>query len=308
MHSITVLLHALVIYESGKIVMRKLLILVLSGLILSTIIVVKKAGSLAAPQMSRVGKPPTTFPAQAIEIPNANGAVVAGWFAEGEVGKPGLLLLHSVRSDRREMLSRAHFLYEAGYSILMIDMQAHGETPGEQITFGFRESLDVHAAVRYLESLVHPQKVGAIGVSMGGAALLLGGSPVDADAVILEAVYSSIEKAVSNRISIRLGPFGHYLAPLFTWQIEPRLEVRLEDLSPLNEIGQLNAPVLIVGGTEDRHTSAEETQRLFEAARSPKELWLIEGAAHQNFHHYAGEEYERRILLFLRKYLEVEGA
>jgi fermentation-respiration switch protein FrsA (DUF1100 family) len=126
--------------------------------------------------------------------------------------------------------------------------------------------------------------------------------------VILEAVYSSIEEAVSNRISIRLGPFGHYLAPLFTWQIEPRLDVRLEDLSPLSEIGQLTAPVLIVGGTEDMHTRVEETQRMYDAARSPKQIWHIEGAPHQNFHQYAGEEYEKRVLSFVRRYLEGEGA
>lgn len=254
--------------------------------------------------MHSVGVPPNGFSAQSVEIQGANGKKVAGWFVAGESSKPGILLLHSVRSDRREMLGRGKFLREAGYSVLLIDMQAHGETPGENITFGFRESYDVRMAVSFLRSRVESRKVGVIGVSLGGAASLLGESPVEADAVILEAVYSSIEKAVKNRISLRLGIIGQYLAPLLTWQIEPRLGIPLEALSPLRTIGRLKAPVMIIAGTEDRHTMKEESRRLYEEAKEPKQLWLIEGAKHQNLHSYAGEEYEKRVLLFLQKHLE----
>ncbi|MCP4285755.1 MAG: alpha/beta hydrolase [Gammaproteobacteria bacterium] len=265
-------------------------------------------GSLADPQVGLVGVPPKGFQFESLEIERADGKKVAGWFVAGEIGKPGVLLLHSVRSNRKEMIGRAKFLVEAGYSALLIDMQAHGETPGENITFGFRESFDVRAAVNYLQRRVEPQKVGVIGVSLGGAAALLGESPVQADAVILEAVYSSIERAVENRISIRLGNVSKYLAPLLTWQIEPRLGISLEELSPLRAIGNLKAPVMIVAGIDDRHTKSEESRQLFEEACEPKQLWLIDGAKHENLHSYAGKEYEKRVLLFFRKHLEGANA
>jgi fermentation-respiration switch protein FrsA (DUF1100 family) len=116
-------------------------------------------------------------------------------------------------------------------------------------------------------------------------------------------VYSSIEAAVKNRIAMRLGDAGQYLAPLFTWQIEPRLEVPLEALSPLTAIRRLAAPVMIIAGTEDRHTTIEETRRLFYQAPEPKRLWLIEGARHQNLHAYAGAEYEKAVLGFFQRHL-----
>ena len=65
---------------------------------------------------------------------------------------------------------------------------------------------------------------------------------------------------------------------------------------------------MIVAGTEDRHTEVEETRQLFKEARSPKELWLVEGAEHENLHRYAGQEYEERVLQFLRKHLEKSNA
>ena len=284
--------------------MRKLLLILCGLLFLGVAWVFVVGGSFAEPQMRSVGDPPSDLPFETVAIPRDDGKRVAGWFAPGDNDKAGVLLLHGIRSDRRGMLGRARFLYEAGYSVLLIDMQAHGETPGEFITFGYRESRDVHAALDYLAARLKGRPIGIIGASMGGAATLLGDSPVDADAVVLEGVYSSIEDAVGNRLAIRLGEIGRWFAPLLFWQIEPRLDVALESLAPISFMDRLDAPVLVIGGSEDRRTLVPETRALFARARSPKQLWLVEGAKHQDFHRYANAGYERRVLDFFEKYLK----
>ena len=45
-------------------------------------------------------------------------------------------------------------------------------------------------------------------------------------------------------------------------------------------IGQLQVPVLMLHGTEDRVILPEEARRLYAAARQPKELIEVEGAGH----------------------------
>jgi fermentation-respiration switch protein FrsA (DUF1100 family) len=260
-------------------------------------------GSLASPRMHIVGEPPKGFNVEQVIIEASGGHTIAGWFVEGEPEKAGILLLHSVRSDRTEMIGRGKFLLKAGYSVLLIDMQAHGETHGKNITFGVKESEDAHAALDFLRRRVHRGKVGVIGISLGGAAALLGKSPIEADAVILEGVYSSIEKAVENRIAMRLGSLGAYLAPLLTWQIEVRLDIPIEDLSPVKAISILGSPVFIVAGSDDKRTVIAESRLLFERANDPKELWIIEGAKHQDFHKFAGKEYEKQVRRFFQKYL-----
>lgn len=261
------------------------------------------AGALAEPRLQDVKGPPDDLPFMALRIPRADGGSIAAWFAAGNAHRGGVLLVHGIRSDRRQMLGRARFLLAAGYSVLLIDLQAHGETPGQQITFGYRESFDVDAAADYLAARLSGRPVGVIGASLGGAAALLGNSPVGADAVVLEGVYSSIEKAVGNRLAIRFGEIGRWLAPLLVWQVEPRLGIRADELAPLAAIHRLNAPVMIIAGTEDRRTRLDESKALYLRAKSPKRLWLVNGARHEDFHRHSPADYERRVLDFFARHL-----
>lgn len=261
-------------------------------------------GILVNPKPSSVGQPPEGLPIEVVRISKDNGGLVHGWFLQGDSDKAGVLLLHGVRANRREMLGRARFLFSSGYSVLLIDMQAHGETFGEHITFGFLESIDARTAVEYLRDRVSSKKIGVIGSSMGGAAALLGDQPVDVDAVVLEAVFGTLEQAIENRIAIRLGSAGKILSPLLAIQLEPRLGIPLESISPANAVSNLRSPVLIVSGTEDRHALPSEAQAIYDAANQPKTLWLVDGAEHQDLHRYDEASYERKILKFFLESLE----
>ena len=116
-----------------------------------------------------------------------------------------MLLRHGIRENRLRMLPRASFLQEQGFSVLLFDLQAHGESPGRRITFGKLEALDAAAALRFVRGRVPGEQLGAIGVSLGAAAALLGPEPLGLDALVLEAVYPEIDSALANRLRARLG-------------------------------------------------------------------------------------------------------
>jgi fermentation-respiration switch protein FrsA (DUF1100 family) len=201
------------------------------------------------------------------------------------------------------MVDRALVLHAAGYSTLLIDFQATGESPGDAITFGWRERLDVIAAVQTLRRMLPGEPIGIIGTSLGGAATLLAAPVLDVEAVILEAVYPSIDVAVENRLRMRLGSLGAALSPLLLVQLRLRLGVSPSELKPVDRIALLRCPVLIIGGSVDQHTTAADTQRLYAAAREPKELWLIPDAAHVDYLRAGGEDYQQRVLAFFDRAL-----
>ena len=138
---------------------------------------------------------------------------------------------------------------------------------------------------------------------MGGAASLLATPPLEVDALILESVYPTIEEAISDRITMRLGAFGTILTPLLTYQLKPRLGVGPEELRPIEKARESHTPKFFIFGSEDRHTRIAESKRLFADAADPKEAWAIEGAGHIDLHEFSTVEYERRVLYFLERYL-----
>lgn len=267
---------------------------------------IKAGDELCRPIQRSVGSAPTDLPVEMITLQSASNEtieLVSGWVIHGTPGMGVVLLLHGLRNDRRQMLDRARFLFRTGYSIMLIDLPAHGESSGECITFGYREAEGVEAAMRYLAETFPHEKIAVIGVSLGAASLVLSKVSPAPSAVVLESMYPTIEEAIARRLQKRLGSLGSLLTPLFLWQLPIRLGVTADRLRPITNLAALHSPVLIMSGAEDLHPTVAETQRLFESANQPKELWIVEGAAHINLHAHNPAEYETRVFTFLHKYL-----
>jgi fermentation-respiration switch protein FrsA (DUF1100 family) len=127
------------------------------------------------------------------------------------------------------------------------------------------------------------------------------------NALVLEAVYPSIEIATRNRMQKYLGPIGAALTPLLLWQLHPRLGIDASDLRPIDRIKLVDCPVLIIAGEKDGNTRLSDTRALFSAAAAEKELWIVPNAGHVDLHNAARGEYERRVLGLLEKALGSQG-
>jgi len=258
---------------------------------------------LSQPAHRHVGSAPPDLDATPVDIQCSSGAHIRGWAVPGREGGGVVLLLHGVRADRREMIDRARFLKRQGFGALLIDLPAHGESDGDRITFGWREADGVRAALRYLSDRWPKEQVGVIGVSLGAASLVLSHPTPPPAAVVLESMYPTIADAVSDRLRIYLGAAGPTLAPVLLTQLPLRLGISPAQLRPAVEIADLHAPLLVAAGSVDRHTTLDETQRIFDSANGPKELWIVENAAHVDLHARSKPEYEARIGGFLALHL-----
>jgi uncharacterized protein len=284
--------------------MRRKLIIGAFGVLLIFLIAVWLAGSfLTAPANQTIGNLPADIAGNSVQFSSESGSTIHGWFIPGKKGMGAIALMHGVRANRLSMLERARFLSHAGYAVLLFDFQAHGESEGKNITFGHLESKDARAAINFLRLNAPGEKIGLIGISMGGASALLASPPLDVTAMVLEMVYPTIKQAINNRLTMRLGGWASVLTPLLSWQLKPRLGIDADALRPIDKVGSIRAPKLFIVGAEDRHTTLEESQQMFNAAGEPKELWVISGAGHVDLYSVSKDEYEQRVLGFFGKYL-----
>jgi alpha-beta hydrolase superfamily lysophospholipase len=239
--------------------------------------------------------------AKPVTFASDSGATVYGWWCPIQNAKGAVLLLPGIRANRLSMVERARFLRRAGYSVLLIDFQATGETKGDHITFGWRESQDVLAARDFIRQSNPKIPAAIIGSSLGGVAALLATPPLKIDALVLEEVYPTIEIAARNRMENYLGLFGRRLTPLLLNQLQWRLGVSASQLRPVDHIENVECPLLIISGENDRNTRPTDTRMLVERARNPKDVWFVPNVGHVDLHRAAREEYETRVLAFLAK-------
>ncbi|HEY4129797.1 MAG TPA: alpha/beta fold hydrolase [Gemmatimonadaceae bacterium] len=264
---------------------------------------------LASASPARIIAPPAQLDAHDVTFASGSGSRIHAWFSRGRAGGGAVLLLHGVGANRMSMLGRASFLHAAGFTVLAPDFQAHGESPGEHPTFGALESLDAAAAMGFLRSVVPGERVGVIGVSMGGAATLLGPGPLKANAFVLESVYPTIRQAVRDRLSTWFGPFswvGRQLTSTVIGVVGSEVGVSESELQPIDRIGEINAPLLLISGTADPYTPIVEAESLYAHAPPAKTFWAVQGAQHEDLYEYTPNEYRRRVEGFLAEWLRAD--
>lgn len=247
-----------------------------------------------------VGTPLDISPVyEEVTLTTADGLKISGWYIPG--AKPnGIVLVHGIDANRRAVLREAKILAEGGYHLLMIDLRAHGQSEGEIATYGYLEALDVQAAVDYLVALPEIDQVGALGISFGGAAVARAAAADERiKAVVIESSYSSLPDAVEDSFE-SLSIFPKWLfAPLIVSVAERRVGLKITEVDSARDLATLHPrAVLIIHGTNDALFPIYHARKMYESAKEPKELWIIEGFGHNNPVKGREEEYRKRVVTF----------
>jgi len=222
-------------------------------------------------------------PARDIALKAADGVPLAATFWPGRTpDAPGILLLHGIFASRQGYAPQAAWLAQQGFAVLTLDLRGHGGSGNGAHSFGLTESQDARAAFDWLKAKQHGAPIGVIGISLGGAAALIGdGGPLPAQGFVLVCVYPDIDNAIRNRIAAHAPePLPTLITPLLKYQSQPRFGVPPERLRPIEALRGVKAPVLIVGGGADAYTPPSESREMLAAASGPKDLLLLDGMDH----------------------------
>jgi alpha-beta hydrolase superfamily lysophospholipase len=232
-----------------------------------------------------------------------DGYTLDGWLIPaGRETRAAVVLMHGFSWHRLPWLTEFVPWIQPHYNVLQFDFRGHGNSDDAPITLGTLEQRDVAAAVRFLEGRgLGP--IALMGVSMGASVAIMAAPDLPVAAVVADAAYARLENPIGNRMRQ-----GHY--PL------PRLGARLVVLAasarartwlrqPILRVAQI-APrgLLLIAPRDDLLVDWTQAQELFEAAGEPKELMVVEGAAHSEARAVGGRDYEQRVLGFLSRHLD----
>ena len=248
-----------------------------------------------------------------VRFSSPDGLQLAGWFIPPgpQAGGATLIFLHGLGGNRGEFLDEAAMLNSHGYGALLLDMRNHGHSEGTVTTMGYAEVADVEGAVTYLLARpeVNPERIGLIGGSMGSAVAIRAAARIpEIRAVVAQSAFSSLEENVSQGVRALTGLDPFPFAPLVIWFGEREAGIRLRQVRPIDDVGQIGPrAIMLIHGERDPVIDVSNSLRLYQAAREPKALYLIPDAGHGGLYAADPAEFERRVAGFLRTHLQGRG-
>ncbi len=168
--------------------------------------------------------------------------------------------------------------------VIAFDFRGHGRSGGLS-TLGDRETKDMAVAVAYARELGY-RRIVAVGFSMGASVV-----------VRYAGLVGGIDAAVSVSGPGRWYYRGTYPMRRVHWAVERRLgrmitrrwlNTRVSGgrwnpvpMPPAEAAARIAPiPLLVVHGDRDPYFPVEHAHQLYEAAREPKELWVVPGFGH----------------------------
>jgi dipeptidyl aminopeptidase/acylaminoacyl peptidase len=246
-----------------------------------------------------------------------DGQLAGWWIPADEANAPAVVLVHGVKSCRREanILVPAGMLHRAGFSVLMMDLRDHGDSDGDDAKFagGSEEYLDVLGAWDWVRDQGVPEdRIGLLGMSFGSInSIVAGGQEPGVRAVWADSAPPRMAEAIGLFLSDQIGdPTGisGALAPgAILWA---RL-LSGDDLTRFDPIDQLDAydgrNVAFVHGEKDTALpasfAAEMHDRAIAAGATTPDAWVVPGAKHTEGVYNDPAGYERRLVDFFTEAL-----
>jgi len=244
------------------------------------------------------------LPFDCIEFVTEDSILIKGWYIQNNNSICTIILLHGYAVDKSDLLDIAKFLYETDFSILLFDFRAHGASGGTYCSLGYFEKLDLRAAVDFLK-LTGANRIGVMGFSMGGTvALLEAPSNPDILAVISDSGYLSFRTAVANFARLYYHVPEYPFIPPLTWVAGKRLRIRIDDVDLSHHVRDISPrPILLIHANNDKEILVENAQTIFDFAKEPKQLWIVEKGEHLGAYSFIGKKYESVVISFFTDFL-----
>jgi fermentation-respiration switch protein FrsA (DUF1100 family) len=223
------------------------------------------------------------LPLEDVRFQAADGTALHGWFLDAPNSPAVLLWSHGNAGNLLNRLDLLAAWHTRGVSAFIYDYRGYGQSAGRPSEAGLRQ--DALAAYEVLRRRgIPPERIVLYGQSLGASVAGQLATQRPAAGLILETPFPSIRSVAAASY----GPLPVHLL----------LEARYDLAAAL---GRVQMPILVVHGDRDRIIPLALGRQVYEAARPPKDFYLVPGADHNDLDLVGGAAYFERLLAFIRQ-------
>lgn len=217
--------------------------------------------------------------------------------------KGTIILLHGSSHTKDHFHDLSEFLSLNGFNSVALDSRGFGESEGQFLTFGVKETKDIQKLITELTNTENLGNIGLWGQSIGGAfTLQTMGIDKRVKYGIAESSYIDLKTTVQcffrRHLGFELTPFSNYL----TERAGSIADFDPNEASPFEYSKNITQPILVVHGGNDNPIPITEGKANFANIKSKdKEFLEIELAGHSDLWEVGGDNYFNSVLEFLNR-------
>ncbi len=186
-----------------------------------------------------------------------------------------------------------------GFSMLLVDERAHGDSEGEYIGFGCLDRIDALMWIDWvLQQCGEETQILLHGTSMGGATVLMSSGlalPEQVKGIISDCGFTSAKEV-----------FTHVLHSMYHLPAFPMIQIAslvnkkkagygLDECNAAKEVQKAEVPILLIHGDADTFVPCSMCEKIYENCASDKKMLIVKGAAHAESYYKDMEAYENAL-------------
>jgi len=231
--------------------------------------------------------------ADAVSFATSDGVTLAGWFvpAAADAGRgrlPGVTILvfngNAGHRGFRTPLAQAFAAY--GASVLLFDYRGYGGNPGAPDEAGLHRDARAAAAWVRARAGVDAARLVYFGESLGAAVAVDLAADEPPAALVLRSPFTSMTDVAAF----------HYPFMPVRWLLEDRFDA-------LSRAASVHVPSLVIAGDRDAIVPFAQSRRLHAALPAAVDLYVFEGADHNDAVLTAGPQMVEVVVTFLESVL-----
>ena len=214
---------------------------------------------------------------QPVELHAADGTELFAWFLPARGKAQGTVLyLHGNGQNISTQFANVAWMPAAGFNVLALDYRGYGGSQGTPSLAGAQLDIDAAMTALLARPDVDPGRIAVFGQSLGGALAIYYVAHSryrdNVKALVVDSAFSDYERIGQEKLAAAIvtWPFQWFASLTIDNRYSPEAAVRL--LSPV--------PLLLIHGDADTLVPLHHSQRLYELAGYPKQLWVVPGAGH----------------------------
>lgn len=233
--------------------------------------------------------------------------LVAYYLPAEEESDKVMILMHGYRNDGfGDFSGLVEFYHSMGYHLLVPHQRSHGESEGAYICYGVKERYDLKQWAEYIANRFNGNcSIFLSGISMGGATVLMAAGlelPDQVKGIIADCAFTSpwdiFSHVMKKDYRLPQAPFL-YAADYIC---RSKAGFRLKECSTISCMKNNRIPVLFIHGGRDTFVPTEMSYKNYEACAAPKEILIVDEAAHGTSNLVEPVVYRSTVIKFMEKW------